>query len=228
MVSPDNQAGSMVAEMRDYLRTLPVFAGAIGEFDTDDLPVTPAELFSGWLREAVDAGVPEPHAMTLSTTDSEGNPDARILILKDVDDRGWWFASNSLSPKGVQLSGNPHAALSFYWPAMARQVRVRGPVITGSPELSAADFRSRGSGAKAIALASQESTPLQDRATCEAAVESADRRLAAQPDLVSPSWQVYAVVPAVIEFWQADKDRQHIRVQYRREGEAWSRTLLWP
>ena len=65
-------------------------------------------------------------------------------------------------------------------------------------------------------------------ATCEAAVASADRRLAAQPDLVSPSWQVYAVVPAVIEFWQADKDRQHIRVQYRREGEAWSRTLLWP
>jgi pyridoxamine 5'-phosphate oxidase len=214
--------------MRDFLRSLPVFAGVIRDFDTDALPEDPAELFGRWLREAVEDGVPEPHAMTLSTNDASGAPDARTLILKDLDDEGWWFATSAESSKGLQLAAQPTAALTFYWPQVARQVRIRGPVRTGAAELSAADFRSRGSSARAVALASHESQPLADRATCAQAVADAQRELATQPDLVSPSWQVYAVAAHAVEFWQADKDRQHIRAQYRRVGPGWTRTLLWP
>lgn len=213
--------------VREFLRSLPVFAGVMLEFDTTALPDEPAKLFQQWLREAVDEGVPEPHAMTLSTGDETGAPDARVLILKDLDDHGWWFATNSESVKGVQLAAQPRAALTFYWPTVARQIRVRGFVVAGSTELSAADFRSRSTAARAVALASKESQPLVSRATCAQAVANAERQLAADPDLVAPSWQVYALVAYTVEFWQAHKDRMHTRVQYR-YCDHWTHTLLWP
>lgn len=165
--------------------------------------------------------------MTLSTSDETGAPDARVLILKDLDEHGWWFATNSESVKGVQLAARSMAALTFYWPTVARQIRVRGSVIAGSAQLSAADFRSRSTGARTVALASKESQPLSEHATCSDAVANAERRLVADPDLVAPSWQVYALVADTVEFWQADKDRMHIRVQYR-YGDQWTHTLLWP
>jgi pyridoxamine 5'-phosphate oxidase len=214
--------------VRDFLRSLPVFSGVIRDFDTDDLPDEPIELFRQWLGEAVDDGVPEPHAMTLSTSDATGAPDARILILKDLNEQGWWFATNADSVKGLQLAARPIAALTFYWPLVARQVRVSGPVATCSSELSAADFRSRGTSARAAALASHESQPLINRATCAQAVAAAAQQLAADPNLVSPSWQVYAIAAHTVEFWQADKDRLHTRVQYRRKDDRWTHTLLWP
>ena len=215
--------------MRDYLRSLPVFAGSISEFDTDTVPSAPAELFARWLREAVNDGVVEPHAMTLSTNDAAGHPDARTLILKDLENDRWWFATNARSAKGIQLVSCPAAALTFYWPSVARQVRVRGTVTTGSPEMNAADFRARGVRARAVALVSQESQSLIDRPTCAQAVEQAESRLAADPDLVSPDWTVYAIAASTVEFWQADKQRQHIRIRYTRTDDgAWRHTLLWP
>jgi pyridoxamine 5'-phosphate oxidase len=214
--------------MRELLRSLPVFSGVIGDFDLDALPADPADLFTRWLQEAVDEGVTEPHAMTVSTVDPTGMPDARTLILKDLDAEGWWFATSADSPKGLQLSRRPVAALTFYWPSVARQVRVRGSVSTGSADTSAADFRSRGRAARAVALASRESEPLTDRATCAQAVADAAARLAGEPDLVAPSWQAYAVVADTVEFWSADKDRQHTRVRYRCHNNTWTHTLLWP
>ena len=205
-----------------------MFAGHLRDFDTDALPDDPVELFGSWLRDAVEDGVPEPHAMTLSTSDMAGDPDARTLILKDLDEQGWWFATSAESVKGIQLTTHPAAALTFYWPLVARQVRVRGSVLTGPAELSATDFRSRGAGARAVALASRESQPLASRASCAQAVADAERQLTANPDLASPSWQVYAVAARTVEFWQADKDRQHIRVQYRHGQDSWTCTLLWP
>lgn len=205
-----------------------MFAGTLRDFDTDALPDDPAELFSQWLHAAVEDGVPEPHAMTLSTRDVTGAPDARTLILKDLDEQGWWFATSAESVKGIQLATGPEAALTFYWPLVARQIRVRGPVLTGAAELSAADFRSRGTSARAVALASRESQPLTNPAACAQAVADAEERLAAHPDLVAPEWQVYAIAAHTVEFWQADKDRQHTRVQYRQNEDGWTHTLLWP
>ncbi len=123
---------------------MPVFVGLPADLYVASLPAKPTLLFERWLCEAIDEGVPEPHAMTLSTCDGGGVPDARILILKDVDEQGWWFATSRVSAKGGQLGERPAAALTFYWPLQARQVRVRGPVVTGSPERSAADFLARG------------------------------------------------------------------------------------
>lgn len=214
--------------MRDLLRSLPVFSGVMRDFAAAVAPEQPVVLFSQWLRDAVEDGVPEPHAMTLSTCDETGLPDARILILKDLDDDGWWFATNANSAKGIQLADLPAAALTFYWPQVGRQIRVRGTIVAGSAERSAADFRARGSGARAVALASHESQPLADVHTCARAVADAQRRLADNPDLIAPDWRTYAVNATVVEFWQADKDRQHLRVQYRRDEGRWTHTLLWP
>ena len=100
--------------------------------------------------------------------------------------------------------------------------------MTGPPERSAADFLARGSSARAIALTGKESQPLPDRTTCLSAVQVSQARLVADPDLVSTSWQVYAVDAHVIEFWQGDKDRMHTRVQYTRDGQEWIHHLLWP
>ncbi|MEU4272853.1 pyridoxamine 5'-phosphate oxidase family protein [Streptomyces sp. NPDC026092] len=100
--------------VRDWLRGIEVFARQLPEFVTGQAPAEPVELFLRWLADAVDAGVPDPHAMTLSTVDEAGDPDARVLILKDVDSSGFRFAGHASSPKGVQLTGAPRAALTFY------------------------------------------------------------------------------------------------------------------
>jgi pyridoxamine 5'-phosphate oxidase len=214
--------------VREYLRSLPVFGGAIAAFDPQTAPESPIELFEQWLRYAAEAGVCEPHAMTLSTRDADGAPDGRVLILKDIDTRGWWFASNSDSAKGFQLVCAPYAALTFYWPQVGRQVRVRGTVKTGTPEHNAADFRARGSGARAVALASEQSRPLTDLPACARAVEKARDRLRANPELVAPGWRTYVLHATTVEFWNADKDRQHVRLQYRTADNGWTRSLLWP
>jgi pyridoxamine 5'-phosphate oxidase len=215
-------------ELRTVLRSLPVFAVDLPEFDVEQVPDDPANLFVTWLTAAIDAGVREPHAMTLSTCGENGQPDARVLILKDLDSQGWWFATDSTGAKGRQLTQSPVAALTFYWPDMGRQVRVRGGVVVASRERSAEDFLDRGLGARAVALASQESDPLQHLAECTAAVTAARERLEDDPGLVSPTWALYAVVADQIEFWQADSDRQHVRLQYVRDQVRWTRRLLWP
>jgi pyridoxamine 5'-phosphate oxidase len=213
--------------VREFLRSLPVFAGVLTGFETDDAPARPQTLFESWLRDAVEAGVREPHAMTVSTVAPDG-PDARVVILKDVDADGWWFASSSASAKGRELADRPGAALTFYWPEIARQVRIRGRVRTGTAEQGARDFTARGSAARAVALAGHESDALDGRAECLAAIDAAQQRLAADPALVPATWTVYLVVAATVEFWQADKDRAHHRLQYRAVDGGWERTLLWP
>ncbi len=135
--------------------------------------------------------------------------------------------SQSGCSNGIQLVGQSQAALTFYWPVVARQIRVRGSVVVGSADASAADFRSRSAGARAVALASHQSTACVTIA-CMEAVAKAARRLSADPDLLTPSWQVYRLIAHTVEFWQADPDRVHARVQYRRDDRQWSMQLLWP
>lgn len=214
--------------LRARLRALPVFAGPLPEFDPAVAPADPETLFARWLEQAVAVGVPEPHAMTLATVDDEGLPDARVLILKDLDERGWWFASSVESAKGRQLERHAAAALCFYWPLVARQVRVRGAVVRADAEESAADFRGRGVGARAVALAGRQSAPLDDLDRCREAVEHAAARIAAEPATAAPTWSLFAVAASTVEFWQADWERRHVRLRYQREGSAWRRGLLWP
>jgi pyridoxamine 5'-phosphate oxidase len=217
-----------MGELADELRRIPVFTRLPQAFDTESLPADPQALFIAWLREAVAAEVPEPHAMVLSTVDPHGQPDARTLILKDVDARGWWFASSADSPKGIQLAKHAAAALTFYWPGLGRQVRVRGLVIAADAEVSAQDFLARAPGGRAEALVGHQSEPLADRAELRAAFEEAKGRVAADPGLVAPAWTRYVVQPGEVQFFQGNAERQHTRVRYTSGEHGWDRTLLWP
>ncbi|MFH8571925.1 pyridoxal 5'-phosphate synthase [Streptomyces sp. NPDC017993] len=217
-----------MAEVRQLLRGLPVFGGELPQFDPRETPDDPVELFTTWLLGAIQAQVPEPHAMTLSTADADGLPSARTLILKDIDTDGWRFAADGGSAKGRELADRPYAALTFYWQPQARQVRVRGPVVRESAERAAADFLARGTGARAEALLGRQSEPLADLAERDAAVAESAARLAREPALVAPGWTLYTVRAEAVEFWQGANDRKHTRLSYRRTASHWTKELLWP
>ena len=215
--------------LRALLRALPVFAGELPGFDPAAAPASPVPLFTQWLLAAIDARVPEPHAMAVSTADSRGRPSSRVLICKDVDDDGcWYFAAQAASRKGRELAANPWAAVMFYWPLVGRQVRVSGPVSTAGAERSAADFRARGTAARAEALTGRQSQVMDDPADLDTALAAAQARLAADPALAPAGWILYALAAEEVEFWQAAEDRRHIRLRYGRSGAGWLRHRLWP
>ncbi|PPK98313.1 pyridoxamine 5'-phosphate oxidase [Kineococcus xinjiangensis] len=204
-----------------------MFDRSLPTFDTSDAPEEPVALCLDWLRHAIGADVPEPHAVTLSTVDAHGAPDARVLILKDVDVTGWYFASSADSAKGVQLAQQPKAALSSYWPLLGRQIRVRGVVSDAGSEAAGADFLARSLDARAEALLGRQSQVRPDGEDAAAQLAAARRRLEAAPDSVASSWRLYVLQPREVEFWQAAVTRRHTRLRYRSEGGAWVRQELW-
>lgn len=213
--------------LRERLRALPVFTANKPRFEPDAAPEEPVSLFLDWLDQAIAAGVPAPHAMTLSTSGG-GDTSSRVLILKDVDAEGWQFATDSGSPKARDISEHPSVALNFFWPALARQVRITGQAVALPRAASEADFRARPEGSRAATLVGHQSEPLKSREEYAAAFHEALARVRREPNLALPSWTVYSVRPDTVEFWQASDDRGHARLQYRRGGEGWSSQLLWP
>ncbi|MFK0241719.1 pyridoxamine 5'-phosphate oxidase family protein [Microbacterium sp. NPDC090281] len=137
------------SEISGWLRAQPSLTGTAPPFGSAGVPDGPVPLFLEWIRAAVAAGVPEPQAATLATFDVDGMPDARMLILKDVDERGWAFAGARSSRKAAQLAANPAAALNFWWQPVMRAVRIRGRVEEASAEESAADLAARSADARA-------------------------------------------------------------------------------
>lgn len=215
--------------MTETLRGWPSFPEELPTFDPADVPERPHELFLDWLREAGEH-VLAPHAVTLSTVDLDGAPDARVVILKTADEQGFTVATSADSPKGVQLAKDPRAALTFFWPGRGRQVRVRGPVVPCNPEVSARDFLERPQPSRAEAFIGRQSEVLDDPAELIAAAERSRHRVEADPSLIAPGWTRYLVEPDSVEFWQASHDRLHVRLRYRREAGAqgWVRERLWP
>ncbi|MFE9256782.1 pyridoxal 5'-phosphate synthase [Streptomyces sp. NPDC006879] len=229
-----HRKGSTTAEgtggrdMYALLRSLPVLADQVSVFDPEDVPADPVTLFVRWLIAAVEAGVPSPHAAALATADAQGRPSARMLVCKDVEAAGhWYFASSATSRKGREIAENPHAALVFYWPAQARQIRIAGPVAPADAGRSAADFLARSPAARAEALLARQSQVLDDPIGAAALLRASQDRLAAQPDLVAPDRTLYALTAREAEFWQADDQRRHIRLRYQHTGTAWTRQRLW-
>lgn len=214
--------------LRAWLRELAVFPDAISPFDTTNLPEEPTTLFLEWLEDAAVAGQLAPHAACLSTSGAAAVPSARFLILKDVDNRGWQFASHRSSPKGLDLTANPVAALTFFWPATARQVRVSGAVSELPAVESAQDFLARPIDSRAATLVGRQSSPLADPDAYAAALDAALRQLDDNPEAVDSDWTLYALNPARVEFWQASAGRDHTRVLYERRGAGWAATLLLP
>lgn len=133
----------------EALRSIPSLTGKAPELDTARVPAEPNRLFAEWLQLATECGVPEPLSATLSTVDSEGIPDARVLRLKTVDERGWAFASTASSRKGHQLAAHAAASLSLWWQPQMRAVRLRGRVAEASDDESLADLAARSEAARA-------------------------------------------------------------------------------
>ncbi|MFD5918135.1 pyridoxal 5'-phosphate synthase [Kitasatospora sp. NPDC058201] len=203
-------------------------------FDAEAAPAEPGPLFVDWLATALDAGVLDPQVVTLSTVDADGMPDARVLVLRDIDaaGTGWVFSAAADSPKGRQLGDHPAAAITVYWPQLGRQVRVRGTVERAADQVAAAEFATRSPAARIGALVGRQSEPLASPAEYEEAVAVARRRLEATPDAVAAGHTVYTLWAHEVEFWQGHAERHHVRLRYTRTGPVrtpeWSRTLLWP
>ncbi|MCP2264234.1 pyridoxal 5'-phosphate synthase [Promicromonospora thailandica] len=215
--------------LRERLRALPAFARpGLPAFDPDAAPATPHELFEAWLDQAIDGGLLAPHAATLSTADAAGHVTARTLVLKDVTADGWWFASQSTGPKGRDLAANPHAALTFFWPELGRQVKVTGSAAPAGPDASRADFLARPDASRAAGLVNRQSEPLGSRAEYERAFAEALRTVTADPELAAEGWTAYVLAPTSVEFWQAPADGPHTRLLYRADADGWTRGLLWP
>ncbi|MEV8092822.1 pyridoxamine 5'-phosphate oxidase family protein [Kitasatospora sp. NPDC085879] len=228
----DRYRPSPVGEM---LRDRPPMVRELPLFDPDLAPAEPGPLFVDWLVQAFEAGVLDPQVMTLSTVDADGVPDARALVLRDVDaaEGTWVFAGEADSPKGRQLALSPMAALSVYWPPLGRQVRVRGAVEAAPPGVSADEFRGRSPGAKVSSLVGRQSEPLGSLAAYDLAADEAQLLLETDPELVAAGHTVYTLRAAEVEFWQGDPGRRHVRLRYTRTGPgigraAWTSTLLWP
>jgi pyridoxamine 5'-phosphate oxidase len=192
----------------------------------DDLDPDPIRQFRSWRDEAL-AVSSHASSMTLATS-SDGEPSARIVLLRGVDERGFVFFTNRRSRKGKELGVNPRAALVFHWWELGRQVRVEGEVEEVSTPESEEYWRTRPRASQVAAWASPQSEPLRDRQELDAAVNAAQARFEGE-DVPLPSfWGGYRVVPARVEFWLHRDDRLHDRIRYTRTADGWDRERLAP
>jgi pyridoxamine 5'-phosphate oxidase len=191
---------------------------------TDD----PVERFQEWFREAEQAGVEVPEAMTLATADAGGAPSARLVLLKGADDEGFVFYSGYVSRKAAELDQNPRAALVFYWRPLGKQVRVEGRVERVSDGESAAYFATRPRGSQLAAWASQQSRPLESREELERRYAELEREYEGQEVPRPPHWGGFRLRPDAIEFWEHRENRLHDRFRCTRAREGWRAELLSP
>ncbi len=215
--------------MISKLRTLFTFGRGVvvglGDLDGHRDPI---DLFNDWFGAAKRAGIMLPEAMAVATASPDGAPSARMMLCKGVEDGHFVFFTNYESRKSNELLHNPRAALVFHWAILQRQVRVEGSVTKLSPEKSDEYFQSRPRGSRIGAWASKQSTPLDNRTELDARVREYEERFANQPVPLPPHWGGYELAPTCIEFWQGKANRLHDRLQFRRLGEGWTTTRLYP
>lgn len=189
----------------------------------------PVALFQDWFAEAQKSEPNDPDAMCLATVDSAGNPSARMVLLKGVDPRGFVFYTNFESRKGVELLATRKAALCFHWKSLRRQVRVEGPVEQVSESEADAYFASRSRGSRLGARASDQSRPLDSRATLVARWQAEQASFGENDPVPRPGhWSGWRVIPTAIEFWQDGEFRLHDRFVFRPGEAGWSNQRLYP
>jgi len=188
----------------------------------------PFQLFDEWFAEAQASEPNDPSAMALATAGSDGQPHVRMVLLKAHGPDGFVFYTNRQSAKADQLRENPRAALLFHWKSLRRQVRVEGEIEDVSGAEADAYFATRGRDSQLGAWASDQSRPLDSRATFEQRFEDMKRRFDGR-DVPRPAhWGGYRVIPARMEFWSDRPHRLHERRLFTRAGDGWTEGLLYP
>lgn len=188
----------------------------------------PFQLFDTWFAEARASEPNDSNAMALATVNADGQPSVRMVLLKGHGPDGFVFYTNRESRKAGELAAVPKAALLFHWKSLRRQIRIEGAVSRVSDAESDAYFASRSRDSQLGAWASDQSRPLDARATFEARYEEARARFEGGEVPRPPHWGGYRVAPSAIEFWQDREHRLHERRLFVREGDDWSEGLLYP
>jgi pyridoxamine 5'-phosphate oxidase len=217
----DASAGYIVVpERTDYTR-----AGLLEASAATD----PFAQFEHWFADARAAAIQEPNAMTLATVDENGQPSARIVLMKGADKQGFDFYTNYTSRKGREMAANPRAALVFFWPSLERQIRITGSVVKLSRSQSEAYFHSRPRGSQLGAWVSQQSAVIDNREELETRMSELEQQYAGTTPPLPPFWGGYRLKPRAMEFWQGRPSRLHDRLLYTRSRNGtWKRERLSP
>jgi pyridoxamine 5'-phosphate oxidase len=196
-----------------------------GDFTEESEPFA---LFAAWLKDAEASEINDPNAVALATVDADGLPNVRMVLLKGFDTRGFVFYTNFESQKGQEILGQKKAAMCFHWKSLRRQIRLRGEVEVVSDAEADEYYQSRPLGSRIGAWASKQSRPLEGRFALEKAVAEYTAKYALGNVPRPPHWSGFRIVPKSIEFWHDRKFRLHDRIEFRRDGETWSKVRMYP
>jgi len=188
----------------------------------------PFALFDAWFAEARASEPNDSNAMALATATPDGRPSVRMVLLKGHGPDGFIFYTNLDSRKGGELAANPQVALLFHWKSLRRQIRIEGPVAPVADSVANAYFATRSRDSQLGAWASDQSRPLDSRATFEARFAEMQARFEGQAVPRPPRWSGWCVAPERIEYWQDRAHRLHERTLFVREGEGWTKGYLYP
>ncbi len=191
----------------------------------------PFSIFDTWYDEARETELNDSNAMTIATADASGQPAARMVLLKGYDRDGFIFYTNQESRKAADIAANPKAAILFHWKSVRRQIRIEGNLSTVSDQIADAYFETRSRDSQLGAWASDQSRPLDSRATFEARFEEVKARFDGQDVTRPPHWSGYRLVPRRFEFWQDREHRLHERRTFMRANdsdESWIEGMLYP
>lgn len=189
---------------------------------------SPFEQFDRWFKEVLQTETSDPTAMVLSTVDGKGHPDSRVVLLKGMTDETFVFYTNYLSTKAVQLTKMPYAALNFYWPQTARQIRIRGRIKKATKAQSDTYFATRPLQSQFSAVVSPQSQVIEGRSELEHHFNELLAKHQQEPLLRPDFWGGYILLPDEFEFWQGRDSRLHDRIHYYRKKDQWQRHRLAP
>jgi pyridoxamine 5'-phosphate oxidase len=188
----------------------------------------PFPVFAEWLAQAEAKEPNDPNAMALATVDADGLPNVRMVLLKGFDETGFVFFTNYESAKGIELLAHPRAALCLHWKSIRRQIRIRGDVTPVSGAEADAYFATRARGSRIGAWASQQSRSLESRFALEKSVAAYTVKFGVGEIPRPAYWSGFRLAPVEIEFWSNGAFRLHDRIRFRKKGDAWEKTRLYP